>query len=69
MSGVGVSYLTNGGNIGHGHGQLSGAVLTSQNISIGTPVISASPLLVEFTSTDGNGVVASIGSEKSSTAE
>ncbi|KAD6453822.1 hypothetical protein E3N88_08528 [Mikania micrantha] len=59
----GVSSLSNVGNVGH---QLpSYAVLPTQSLSIGTPGISASPLLAEFTSPDGNnGDVASIGSGK-----
>lgn len=67
MGGGASSALTNIGH--HAHGQSSGAVLTSQSLAIGTPGISASPLLAEFTSPDGNGAVASIGSGKSSAAE
>ncbi|KVH91385.1 Coactivator CBP, KIX domain-containing protein [Cynara cardunculus var. scolymus] len=64
----GVSSLSNGGNLGHQ--QPTAAVLPSQSLAIGTPGISASPLLAEFTSPDGNhGVVASIGSGKSSVTE
>ncbi|KAI3692446.1 hypothetical protein L6452_32262 [Arctium lappa] len=64
----GVPSLSNGGNIGHQ--QPTSAVLPTQSLAIGTPGISASPLLAEFTSPDGNhGVVASIGSGKSSVTE
>ncbi|MFS7928575.1 putative coactivator CBP, KIX domain superfamily, mediator complex subunit 15, KIX [Helianthus anomalus] len=59
----GVPSLSNVGNIGHQ--QPSSAVLPTQSLAIGTPGISASPLLAEFTSPDGNhGAVASIGSGK-----
>ncbi|KAH7848470.1 hypothetical protein Vadar_003117 [Vaccinium darrowii] len=48
----GVSALSDTGNISH-H-QTAGGVLRGQSLSIGTPEISASPLLAEFTSPDGN---------------
>ncbi|XP_024985083.1 mediator of RNA polymerase II transcription subunit 15a-like isoform X3 [Cynara cardunculus var. scolymus] len=63
----GVSSLSNAGNIGH---QPTGAVLPTQSLAIGTPGISASPLLAEFTSPDGNhGNGASVVSTKSSAIE
>lgn len=67
----GVSSVISGGTmgghgVGHGHGQVGGAVLPSQSLAIGTPGISASPLLAEL---DGMGVVASIGAGKASGAE
>ncbi|KAL8264109.1 hypothetical protein R6Q59_022239 [Mikania micrantha] len=58
----GVSSLSNVGNIGHPQ-QPSSSVFPNQ---IGTPGISASPLLAEFTSPDGNhGAVPSMGPGKS----
>ncbi|XP_071733741.1 mediator of RNA polymerase II transcription subunit 15a-like isoform X2 [Rutidosis leptorrhynchoides] len=63
----GVSSLSNIGNIGH---QQPSGVLPAQSLAIGTPGISASPLLAEFTSPDGNhGGVPSIGSGRSSVTE
>lgn len=57
----GVSSLSNVGNIGHQ--QQPSSMLPNQ---IGTPGISASPLLAEFTGPDGNhGVVPSMGPGKS----
>lgn len=48
----GISSLSNAGNIGHQ--QTTGAILPAQSLAIGTPGISASPLLAEFTSPDGH---------------
>ncbi|KAI3756103.1 hypothetical protein L1987_55916 [Smallanthus sonchifolius] len=62
----GVSSLSNVGNIGHQQ-QPSSSVLPNQ---IGTPGISASPLLAEFTSPDGNhGVMPSMGPGKYTVTE
>ncbi|XP_022864000.1 mediator of RNA polymerase II transcription subunit 15a-like [Olea europaea var. sylvestris] len=55
----GVASLSNAGNIGH-H-QIAGASIPGQSLAIGTPGISASPLLAEFTSPDGShGAVSTI---------
>nr|GEX83885.1 hypothetical protein [Tanacetum cinerariifolium] len=63
----GVSSLSNVGNIGH---QANAAVIPSQSLAIGTPGMSASPLLAEFISPDGiNNVGPSIGSGRSSVTE
>ncbi|KAK9065588.1 hypothetical protein SSX86_014989 [Deinandra increscens subsp. villosa] len=63
-----VPSLSNAGNIGHQ--QPSSAVLSTHSLAFGTPGISASPLLAEFTSPDGNlGAVVSIGSGKSVTEQ
>ncbi|PIA53271.1 hypothetical protein AQUCO_00900092v1 [Aquilegia coerulea] len=48
----GVSSLSNAGNIGHP--QTSTALSQAQSLAIGTPGISASPLLAEFIGTDSN---------------
>lgn len=64
----GVSALSNTGNIGHQ--QPTGVVTPAQSLAIGTPGISASPLLAEFTTPDGNHGNASTGvSCKSSVTE
>ncbi|XP_057501857.1 mediator of RNA polymerase II transcription subunit 15a-like [Actinidia eriantha] len=64
----GVPTLSNGGNIGHQ--QTAGAVTPAQSLAIGTPGISASPLLAEFTSPDGNhGNASTVLSGKSSVTE
>ena len=47
----GVSSLSNAGNIGHQ--QTSGVGAPAPSLAIGTPGISASPLLAEFTGPDG----------------
>lgn len=47
----GISSLSNAGNIGHSHATTASAA--AQSLAIGTPGISASPLLAEFTSLDG----------------
>jgi PAX-interacting protein 1 len=49
---AGVSPLSNAGNIGHQ--QTSGMGAPAPSLAIGTPGISASPLLAEFTGPDGN---------------
>ncbi|KAJ9556280.1 hypothetical protein OSB04_010894 [Centaurea solstitialis] len=60
----GVSSLSNAGNIGHQ------TTAPTQSLAIGTPGISASPLLAEFTSPDGhNGNGTSTVSAKSSAIE
>ncbi|XP_068479025.1 mediator of RNA polymerase II transcription subunit 15a-like isoform X2 [Phaseolus vulgaris] len=46
-----VSSISNGANIGHQ--QTGGAVAPAQSLAIGTPGISASPLLAEFSGPDG----------------
>ncbi|XP_071741694.1 mediator of RNA polymerase II transcription subunit 15a-like [Rutidosis leptorrhynchoides] len=62
----GVSSISNVGNVGHQ--QPSGAFLPTQSLAIGTPGISASPLLED--NPDGNhGVVPSIGTGRSSVTE
>ncbi|KAK1417881.1 hypothetical protein QVD17_27015 [Tagetes erecta] len=62
----GVPSLSNAGR----HQHPSSGVLPAQSLAIGTPGISASPLLAEFTSPDGNhGAVASIGSGKTVTEQ
>ena len=64
----GVPTLSNAGNIGHQ--QTAGAVTPAQSLAIGTPGISASPLLAEFTSPDGNhGNASTVVSGKSSVTE
>lgn len=63
-----VSVLSNAGNIGHQ--QTAGAVTPGQSLAIGTPGISASPLLAEFISPDGNhGNASAVVSGKSSVTE
>ncbi|GKB94311.1 hypothetical protein Tco_0980448, partial [Tanacetum coccineum] len=62
----GVSSLSNVGNIGHQ--QANAAVIPSQSLAIGTPGMSASPLLAEFPDVINN-VVPSIGSGRSSVTE
>lgn len=47
----GISSLSNAGNIGHQ--QTSSAQAAAPSLAIGTPGISASPLLAEFTGPDG----------------
>lgn len=47
----GLSSVSNAGNIGHQ--QTTGAQASAPSLAIGTPGISASPLLAEFTSPDG----------------
>jgi PAX-interacting protein 1 len=47
----GVSSISNAANIGHQ--QTGGAAAPAQSLAIGTPGISASPLLAEFTGPDG----------------
>ncbi|XP_017225453.1 mediator of RNA polymerase II transcription subunit 15a [Daucus carota subsp. sativus] len=51
----GVSTLSNPGNIGQ-H-QTAGSLVPAQSLAIGTPGISASPLLAEFTSPEGHHAV------------
>lgn len=64
----GVSSLSNAGNIGHQ--QVTAALVPAQSLAIGTPGISASPLLAEFTSPDNNhGNAATAVSGKSSVTE
>ncbi|KAL8108575.1 hypothetical protein AgCh_024882 [Apium graveolens] len=64
----GVSALSNAGNIGH-H-QTAGASVPAQSLAIGTPGISASPLLAEFTSPEGHHPVpATVASGKSNATE
>ncbi|GFZ09678.1 hypothetical protein Acr_21g0002770 [Actinidia rufa] len=64
----GVPTLSNAGNIGHP--QTAGAATPVQSLAIGTPGISASPLLAEFTSPDGNhGNASTVVSGKSSVTE
>lgn len=64
----GISLITNAGNIGH-H-QTTGALAPPPSLAIGTPGISASPLLAEFTSLDGNhGNASTMVSGKSSVTE
>lgn len=64
----GASSLSNTGNVGH---QTSAAVqVGSQSVAVGTPGMSASPLLAEFTAGDGaNGQVVSTVSGKSVVTE
>ncbi|KAE7997281.1 hypothetical protein FH972_001928 [Carpinus fangiana] len=65
---TGVSPLSNVGNIGHQ--QTSGVAAQAPSLAIGTPGISASPLLAEFTGPDGNhGNVLMNGPPKSSSTE
>ncbi|KAL2478114.1 Mediator of RNA polymerase II transcription subunit 15a [Forsythia ovata] len=67
-SNSGVASLSNTANIGH-H-QTTGASIPAQSLAIGTPGISASPLLAEFTSPDGtHGVVSTIVSGNSNVVE
>jgi PAX-interacting protein 1 len=61
--------LNNYNNIGQHHQQTSGALLPAQSLAIGTPGISASPLLAEFTGTDGNNGTTLVSATKSSVAE
>ncbi|KAL6989760.1 Mediator of RNA polymerase II transcription subunit 15a [Sarracenia purpurea var. burkii] len=64
----GISSLSNTGNIGPQ--QTAGAVTPAQSLAIGTPGISASPLLAEFTGPDGNhGNASTVVSGKSSITE
>ncbi|GAB4827738.1 hypothetical protein Ancab_034624 [Ancistrocladus abbreviatus] len=63
----GLSSLSNAANIGHQ--QTAGAPPPAPSLAIGTPGISASPLLAEFTGSDGNHVNASTVSAKSSVTE
>ena len=64
----GISSITNAGNIGH-H-QTTGALAPPPSLAIGTPGISASPLLADFTSLDGNhGNASTMVSGKSSVTE
>lgn len=64
----GVSAPSNTGNIGHQ--QTAGAVTSGQSLAIGTPGISASPLLAEFSSPDGNhGNASAVVSGKSNVTE
>lgn len=64
----GVSAPSNTGNIGHP--QTASAVTSGQSLAIGTPGISASPLLAEFSSPDGNhGNASAVVSGKSSVTE
>ncbi|XP_022860694.1 mediator of RNA polymerase II transcription subunit 15a-like isoform X1 [Olea europaea var. sylvestris] len=63
-----VASLSNAGN--PGHHQTTGASIPAQSLAIGTPGISASPLLAEFTSPDGtHGVVSTIVSGNSNVVE
>nr|XP_043622083.1 mediator of RNA polymerase II transcription subunit 15a-like [Erigeron canadensis] len=63
----GIASLSNVMNIGH---QPTSAISPSQPLFIGTPGVSPSPLLAEFSSLDGNdGNGISVVSEKSSTIE
>ena len=63
-----VSTLSNAGNIGH-H-QTAGSLVPTQSLAIGTPGISASPLLAEFTSPEGHhSVPATVVSGKSNATE
>lgn len=64
----GVSSLSNAGNIGHQ--QAMGALVPAQSLAIGTPGISASPLLAEFTSPDAHhGNATTVVSGKSTVTE
>lgn len=63
----GISSITNTGNIGH-H-QAPGALAPPPSLAIGTPGISASPLLAEFSSLDGNHANGLTTSGKSSVTE
>lgn len=64
----GATSLSNAGNILHQ--QTAGAVAPAQSLAIGTPGISASPLLAEFTSPDvNNGNASTVFSGKSSVTE
>lgn len=63
----GVSALSNAGNIHH---QTAVASVPAQSLAIGTPGISASPLLAEFTSPEGHHAVpATVASGKSNATE
>uniref|UniRef100_A0A2P2MQJ5 Transcription cofactor n=1 Tax=Rhizophora mucronata TaxID=61149 RepID=A0A2P2MQJ5_RHIMU len=64
----GISSLSNAGNVGHQ--QTVTAQATAPSLAIGTPGISASPLLAEFTGTDGaHGTALTTVSSKSSVTE
>jgi PAX-interacting protein 1 len=64
----GVSSISNAANVGHQ--QTGGAAAPAQSLAIGTPGISASPLLAEFTGPDGaHGNALAPSSGKSSVTE
>ncbi|KAJ9189965.1 hypothetical protein P3X46_001208 [Hevea brasiliensis] len=64
----GISSLSNAGNVGQQ--QTTGAQATAPSLAIGTPGISASPLLAEFTGSDGaHGNALTTASGKSSVTE
>ncbi|XP_059653684.1 mediator of RNA polymerase II transcription subunit 15a-like [Cornus florida] len=64
----GISSLSNA--VSNAHQQTTGALVPPQSLAIGTPGISASPLLAEFSSPDGNhGNASAVVSGKSSVSE